>query len=171
MRKYNVGNVMVSTLTAAFVILGATSIAHAQVVEEESLVCYTVTSLPSLGMVTSSDDPPVEVLVGEFYAQPPVLVYRAPDTAGLFTMGYDVNNLEMINTGVFQCSETTTQLCGPSNPGNQFCPINEFCAEVIDTVCNTTPVLDSATITFNINDDDTCTPEGRDIDCEPDANL
>lgn len=148
--------------------LGAVPMANAQT-ENVPTVCYRVTGLPSAGTVTTSNDPPVAVNVGTTFNQPPTLVY-IPSAIGPHLLTYEVNNVTPgVPTGVFHCSETTSQSCNPNIPPNGGCPGFEFCREDTIDVCETTPVLDSATITFNIAPEgDACTSKGRGTGCGPD---
>ena len=124
-------NVYISILALVCVLLIGPGVVPATSAQENPpTLCYRVTGLPGVGTVTSSDDPPTEIRVGDTFNRPQALVYIAPSTSGAFELTYDV-------------------------------------FDFVDGSCLDSPVLDSATITFNIVDEDACTPQGRDPDCGP----
>ena len=97
--------------------------AHGQTPGNEPTICYRVTGLPSQGMVTSSDDPPTDIRIGDTFNQPQALVYIAPGTTGAFYLTYDV-------------------------------------FDIVDGTCLGSPAIDSATVTFNIVNEDGMYPQG-----------
>ena len=120
-------------MCALLIGLGLAPVANAQSAGDAPTLCYRVTGLPGAGMVTSSEDPPTEISVGDTFDRPQVLVYIAPGDSGDYYLTYDV-------------------------------------FRVADGSCLTSTVLDSATVTFNIVDEDECTPKGRDAGCGPMKN-